>query len=127
MNKVMENSSQTRNTSIPSFFQNSCTGRGVENYGEHDTEAFHDSIHSGIRDGSHPNRRPNVDARREEAKEKDWTRCLALLPSFNSENLLQQLITKSASWPTSGNAPKAFGNRRPSLSHSSVQLVLPCL
>ena len=30
----MENSSQTRNTSIPSFFQNSCTGRGVENHSE---------------------------------------------------------------------------------------------
>ena len=30
----MENSSQTRNTSIPSFFQNSCTGRGVENHRE---------------------------------------------------------------------------------------------
>ena len=59
--------------------------------------------------------------------EKEWTRCLAFLPSFNSENLLQQLNTKSASWPTSGNTPKAFGNRHPSLSHSSVQLVPPCL
>ena len=33
----MENSSQTRNTSIPSFFQNSCTGRGVENHREKET------------------------------------------------------------------------------------------
>ena len=50
-----------------------------------------------------------MDMRREEAKEKDWTRCLAFLPSFKSENLLQQLITKSASWPTAfRSVPTAF-------------------
>ena len=30
----MENSSQTRNTAIPRFFQTSCRGRGVENHRE---------------------------------------------------------------------------------------------
>ena len=34
MNKMMQNSSQTRNTSIPSFFQNFCTGRGLEHHRE---------------------------------------------------------------------------------------------
>ena len=109
----MENSNQTRNTSIPSFFQNSCTGRGLENHREHDEEAFRDSIQSGRGDGSHPNRSPDMDVRREEAKETDWTRCLAFLPSFHSENLLQQLITKSSSWPTAfRSAPKAFRSKK---------------
>ena len=60
----MGNSSQTRNTSIPSSFQNSYKGRCVENHGEHDEAAFLNSLQSGIGNGSHPNRSPDMDCQR---------------------------------------------------------------